>query len=107
MKTISRHYTSEATIYRMAEDKDEEENYIQEEKAVGTSNGNLQQSGPESAEQVGLKFGLMFEWRCSLDDDIQLGDRLVIDSKSYGVRGSQSYTMGHNRHQKVILEYNE
>jgi len=107
MKTITKHFTDEATIYRMTEGEDESENYIQEETTIGTSNGNLQQASPESAEQVGLKFGLMFEWRCSLDDDIKLGDRLGISSKNYGVRGIQDHTMGHNSHKKVILEYNE
>jgi hypothetical protein len=107
MKTISRHFTTTASIYRMVEWTDGSGNYSQEESLVGTSSGNLQQVDAESAEKMGLRFGLTYQWRCARADDIKLGDKVVIDSKNYGVKGIINHTMGFNDHKEVILEYNE
>lgn len=79
---------------------------------VTTSKGHLQQASKELVEFFEMNFQKSYSLWVSIDDDIQVGDTLTIDTSvnnvttgdTFTVRGVQHNNYGMNPHLEVLIE---
>lgn len=71
---------------------------------VGTTNCFLQPLDSVAAESYGIQFVKGSSCYVPYTTDVRVGDRLIIDGGTYGVKGMRSHSYGTLTHRKLALE---
>jgi len=105
---IEDYFDTTATVKRQVVSTDENGNKYTAFEEVASVFGHLQQTRAELAENMNLDFTKTFTFWCDVDENIQSGDTVLIDSEKYSVRAIKKLDIkGSNKHLEVILEKNE
>ena len=93
---ISRFYTTEFEVYRMAYTDNKAEEALQ-----STFNGHLQQAAPNLVASVADTYKLSHLVWCAREEDVRSGDTLKVGSDRYTVQAVQDNMVGDNDHYEL------
>ncbi len=103
--SISRFFTSSATVLRMVPGEDYDGNYQQVESEVCEFPCHVQQASAERAQSLALQLSKTYAIWCDIGTNVQEGDRLQIADRLYTVRALQRNDTGASQHYELTVEY--
>jgi hypothetical protein len=102
--SIEDFYVTSFTAKRMAWATDVDGNEYSELSDSAPIMGQIQQSGMELAQGLGLSFTKAYTIWCALDADVSEGDQLISEGHTYTVRSKQEFANGANKHLELVCE---
>ncbi|MFW6173525.1 MAG: hypothetical protein ACOC5T_07265 [Elusimicrobiota bacterium] len=98
-------FTYTATVKRQVVKTDDDGNkYSELTDEENEIEGHLQQASPERAETMKMDFTKTFIFWAGVDEDLNVGDTIEINSEDYSVKAIQKNEVGSNQHLEAIIQ---